>query len=161
MGKPAVSQEVIDRSHGPRLFVPRTKDQPRHAGGQNRARAHGTRFQRDYEGHIVEPPRPEVGGGIAQSQYLGVCRGVARLFAAITAPPNYRAVFVDNHGTHGNIVRVFRGARLGERKLHPRFFSWGFCGHVNLLVDGSSLCARDSCTIEQPGLVPLALNYLV
>jgi hypothetical protein len=63
-----------------------------------------------------------VGGGGAQGQHLGVSRGVARLLASVTPATDYIALCVDDDCAHGNIVRVSRRARLGEREFHPRFF---------------------------------------
>jgi hypothetical protein len=63
MGEPAVAQQVVNRSHSARFVVPSAKDKPRHTSGQNGSRAHGTRFQRDNEGHVVETPRPALRGG--------------------------------------------------------------------------------------------------
>jgi len=123
VGQPAVAQKVVNGADRARFLVPSAENQPRHACGENCSRAHGTRFESDHKRHVIETPRPEVGGGIAQGQHFGMSRGVARLLATVATSPDHGAVFVDHNGTHGNIFRVSRRARLGEREFHPRVFS--------------------------------------
>src|SRR5690625_7945821 len=53
----SVTHHITYRPASPRFWIPRTKHEPRDARQNNRARAHGARFQRDGEGARSEERR--------------------------------------------------------------------------------------------------------
>ena len=74
--EPRVTQQVVDRSCHPRLFVPGPKDDPTHLREHDRAGALGARLQRDVERCAGKPIFAGVGEGALDREKLGMGGGV-------------------------------------------------------------------------------------
>src|SRR5918999_2009074 len=111
-----VAYDVPQRADRSRLGVDRAVDDPLHARQYGGARAHGARFEGDDQGAAGQPPGAEMGRRRADREDLGVCRGVAGLFAPVVGGGDDLADGVDDDGADGNVVA--RGAGLGQREPH-------------------------------------------
>gem|GEM_PF-4208224 len=72
----SVTHHITYRPASPRFWIPRTKHEPRDARQNNRARAHGARFQRDGEGAAIKTPSAQRSSSLSQRKQLGMRGGV-------------------------------------------------------------------------------------
>ena len=125
--QPSVPGDVVDAAGRPRLRVPGTEHDARDASGQDRARAHRARLERDDQGVPVEVPVARHRRCRAERQDLGVGRGVLRGLALVAPRGDDRAALVDHDGAHGDVPRRQARPGLGECLRHggaPRPACW-------------------------------------
>ena len=113
-----LGEQVDHRARSAGLGIRRAVDHARQARVQHGAAAHGARLQRDVERAAVEPVVGELRRAGAQRGHLGMRRGVVPGDGGI-APGGDHLPIAHQHGAHGHLARLLRGARLGDGLAHP------------------------------------------
>src|SRR5690625_945127 len=72
----SVTHHITYRPASPRFWIPRTKHEPRDARQNNRARAHGARFQRDSQSATIKAPCAQRSSGLPHCKQLSMRGGV-------------------------------------------------------------------------------------
>ena len=118
VGEAGVGADVVERSEDPGLHVHRPIDDPADPALLGRTGAHRTRFERDHEGAVVEPPRPERGRGIPQRKHFGVRGGIARELTFVVARRHHVPVGRHNNCADGHVVVVEGSGGFVEGQAH-------------------------------------------
>ncbi len=105
---------------GSGLGVPRADHQSGDTGGEEGARAHEARLERDDQRVALEVPGPGLGRGLPQGQDLGVCGRVRVDLAAVVPAADDDAGRVEDDGAHGNVVVLQGSSGLVKGLSHCR-----------------------------------------
>ena len=115
--EPGIGAQVVERAAGPGLRVGGAEHQPSHPRRHQGAGAHRARLQGDHHGDVVEPPRADHLGRVAQGQDLGVGRRVGSALALVV-PGRHHHPVADGYGPDGHVAVAGGGGRLGQCQRH-------------------------------------------
>ena len=129
MVQAGVRREVVEGTGGAGFRVGGGVDETAYAGGMESTGAHWARFEGDVEGTAGEAPAPELSGGAAEGEHLGVS---SRVFGCFTFVVGCRQDLLSpgDHGADGDFALLGSSRGLLESAAHhreiPRGVSCGF-----------------------------------
>lgn len=118
--EPRISGDVVQRSRRTTFRVRGTEHHPVDARLLQRPGAHRAGLEGDVQRASVETPSADDICGRAQSEHLGMSRGIAAQFALVVRAGD-DTTLVNNDGTHGNVSVIRRGPCLFKCLAHRRF----------------------------------------
>lgn len=129
MVQAGIRGEVVEGTGGAGFRVGGGVDETAYAGGMESASAHRARFEGDVEGTACEAPAPELSGGAAEGEQLGVSSRVFGCFAFVVGC-RQDLLSPGDHGADGDLALLGGSRGLLEGTAHhreiPRGVSCGF-----------------------------------
>jgi hypothetical protein len=109
-----ITTQVIQRTARTVFVTTSAEHDTANASIHHEASAHRARFKRDHHRGVLESPRTNSRGRIANRQKFRVRSGILRLFALVMTPSNDLAID-HNDGTDRNFTLLASESRLFKR----------------------------------------------